>query len=61
VVSCPQPYRHSPATLGIFATRSPLRPNPVSMTTVAILKIEPEKGLIHLPYIDAEAGTPSSI
>ncbi len=31
------------------------------MTTVAILKIEPEKGLIHLPYIDAEAGTPSSI
>ena len=29
VVEAEQPYAKGPSTLGIFATRSPLRPNPI--------------------------------
>ncbi len=53
-----QPYKQGPAAVGVFATRSPARPNPIAMTAVAIMKIDPEAGVIHVPYIDAEDGTP---
>ncbi|MDD2998452.1 MAG: SAM-dependent methyltransferase [Candidatus Riflebacteria bacterium] len=58
VLECEQPYKNSPSRLGIFATRSPLRPNPIALSAVAILKIDHERGIIHIPYIDAEDGTP---
>ena len=58
ILECEQPYKHSPATLGIFATRSPIRPNPIALTAAAILKIDCECGRIYIPYIDAEDGTP---
>ncbi|HPR61109.1 MAG TPA: TrmO family methyltransferase, partial [Prolixibacteraceae bacterium] len=29
-----KPYKKGPETLGIFATRSPVRPNPVLITTI---------------------------
>ncbi len=58
IVECEQPYKRSPAALGIFATRSPLRPNPIALTAAAILKIDHERGIIYIPYIDAEDGTP---
>jgi tRNA-Thr(GGU) m(6)t(6)A37 methyltransferase TsaA len=57
VMECEQPYKSSPATLGIFATRSPQRPNPIALTPVAILKIDLEPGIIHIPYIDAMEGS----
>jgi tRNA-Thr(GGU) m(6)t(6)A37 methyltransferase TsaA len=57
-VECEQPYKRSPAVLGVFATRSPLRPNPIALTAAAILKIDYGCGMIHIPYIDAEDGTP---
>ena len=44
--------------MGVFATRSPLRLNPIALTTVSILKIDHDRGIIHIPYIDAENGTP---
>jgi len=53
-----QPYKKSPAQLGVFATRSQFRPNPILITTIFVDKIDIEKGIIHTPYIDAENGTP---
>ena len=39
IVECDQPYKKAPAQLGIFATRSPIRPNPVAVTPVVVLSI----------------------
>ncbi len=53
-----RPYKTAPEVLGIFATRSPLRPNPLALTTVAVLYIDYNNGIIHIPYIDASNETP---
>jgi tRNA-Thr(GGU) m(6)t(6)A37 methyltransferase TsaA len=58
IVECAQPYKQSPPKIGIFATRSPLRPNPIALTAVVVLNIDYEQGLVSVPYIDAEDGTP---
>jgi len=58
VTECPKPYQYAPETLGIFATRSPVRPNPLALTVSQVLGIDQEKGLIHIAYTDAEDGTP---
>lgn len=39
--------------MGVFATRSPQRPNPIAITTVDIANIDYEEGAIQLYYIDA--------
>ena len=43
--------------MGIFATRSPVRPNPIALT-VEIIDIDSENGRIHIAYIDANDGSP---
>jgi len=53
-----KPYKNAPEKMGIFATRSPVRPNPIALTPVTILHIDHEKGEILIPYIDAENDTP---
>ena len=53
-----KPYKKGPEKIGVFATRSPVRPNPILLTTVQVQKIDFEKGIIYTPYIDAENGTP---
>ncbi len=53
-----KPYKKGPDKIGIFATRSPVRPNPILITTITVSQIDYEKGIIHTPYIDAEPGTP---
>jgi tRNA (adenine37-N6)-methyltransferase len=53
-----KPYKNGPDKLGVFATRSPVRPNPILITTIAFQSIDYEKGIIYTPYIDAEHGTP---
>ncbi len=58
ITEAEQPYKNGPAKMGIFATRSPLRPNPIALTVTPILTIDHEQGIIHVPYIDAEDGTP---
>lgn len=58
VVELDQPYKTAPAKLGVFATRSPVRPNPIALSTVAVTGIDHGRGLIHVAYIDAEDGTP---
>lgn len=55
---CPQPYKNSPSPVGVFATRSPERPNPVGLTTAYIISVDMEGGVIRIPFIDAEVGTP---
>jgi tRNA (adenine37-N6)-methyltransferase len=57
-VECEQPYKNAPARLGIFATRSPVRPNPIALTAVAVQQIDYDRGTIQVYYIDAENGTP---
>lgn len=53
-----QPYKTSPEKVGVFATRSQFRPNPILITNIFVEKIDMAKGLIYTPYIDAENDTP---
>ena len=58
VLQTPQPYKNAPETMGIFATRSPVRPNPIALSTSEIIHIGYQNGIIQLAYIDANDGTP---
>lgn len=58
VLETPQPYKQAPTIMGIFATRSPIRPNPIALTAVQVIAIDCEKGIIQIGYIDANDGTP---
>jgi tRNA-Thr(GGU) m(6)t(6)A37 methyltransferase TsaA len=58
MLECDRPYKKAPAKVGVFATRSPARPNPIALSPVAVSRIDREAGVIHVPYIDAEDGTP---
>lgn len=49
-----QPYKGAPETMGIFATRSPMRPNPIALTAVEVIHIDLEHGKIQVPFIDAD-------
>lgn len=53
-----KPCKNSPAKLGVFATRSQFRPNPILITTIYVEHVDLENGLIYTPYIDADDGTP---
>ena len=53
-----KPYKGAPDVMGIFATRSPIRPNPIALTSVQVIHIDYEKGIVQVAYIDAEDGTP---
>lgn len=43
---------------GVFACRSPYRPNPIAFTTCKILAINEDQGIVHIADIDALDGTP---
>ena len=47
-----------PDTMGIFATRSPQRPNPIALSVAEILYIDHEAGAIYIAYTDARQGSP---
>lgn len=53
-----RPYKHGPAAVGIFATRSPARPNPIALTVAQLLTVGIENGIVELGFIDADDGTP---
>ncbi|MFP4395697.1 MAG: tRNA (N6-threonylcarbamoyladenosine(37)-N6)-methyltransferase TrmO [Anaerolineales bacterium] len=44
--------------LGVFACRSPVRPNPIGLTTAKILRVDHEAGEVEINDIDAFDGTP---
>ena len=52
------PYTKGPDKIGVFATRSPVRPNPVAVSVVQAGSIDHSLGEISVPYIDAETDTP---
>ena len=55
---CRKPYTNGPDTVGIFATRSPTRPNPIGVTVVPLLGIDHQSGIITVAFIDADDATP---
>ncbi|MDP8210653.1 MAG: tRNA (N6-threonylcarbamoyladenosine(37)-N6)-methyltransferase TrmO [Candidatus Stygibacter australis] len=57
-LNCKTPYKAAPDNIGVFATRSPHRPNPIALTAVKVLVVDHENGIIRVAYIDAENGTP---
>lgn len=58
ILETPQPYKQAPEIMGMFATRSPIRPNPLALTTAEVIDIDYEKGIVQVVYIDAHDGTP---
>jgi tRNA-Thr(GGU) m(6)t(6)A37 methyltransferase TsaA len=58
MVTAEKPYRQGPDAVGIFATRSPARPNPIALTAAPVISINEQTGEIRVAYIDAEDGSP---
>lgn len=53
-----KPYVKGPEKIGVLATRSPIRPNPIAVTACALLAVDAEKCRLEVAWIDAENGTP---
>ena len=45
-------------TLGVFACRSPVRPNPIALTTAEIVGVDHGAGVVEIVNIEAFDGTP---
>lgn len=54
----PSPYVGSPEVMGVFATRSPFRPNLIGLSAVQVFHIDHELGELYCDYIDADDNTP---
>ena len=54
----PRPYKGAPEVMGVFATRSPARPNPIALTVSEVLRIDFAGGIIRVAFIDANDNTP---
>ena len=52
------PYGDDAPETGIFATRAEYRPNPIALSTCAILNVDEKNGVVKLGGIDAFPGTP---
>lgn len=44
--------------LGVFASRAPMRPNPIGLTIAKIVQVDHEQGRVEIVDIDAFDGTP---
>ncbi len=53
-----QAPRHAGELRGTFALRSPVRPNPIALAVVRVLKVKPGSGVIEIDAIDCLDGTP---
>jgi len=52
-----KPYKNGPEEIGVFALRSPERPNPIAVSSVNIAYVDEESGTVGLYYIDAFPGS----
>ena len=52
------PYTSSEKDVGVFATRSPSRPNPIAITTINLLSVDENTGIINTSFIDADHASP---
>ncbi|WP_326907161.1 TrmO family methyltransferase domain-containing protein [Sedimentibacter sp. MB31-C6] len=53
---CSPPYNNAPK-MGIFATRSPVRPNPIGSTVVQVEQVDYHNGIIDVNSFDGFPGT----
>ncbi len=53
-----KPYTKGPEKIGVFATRSPVRPCPIGITSCRLVKLDLENRRLQVEYLDAENGTP---
>jgi tRNA-Thr(GGU) m(6)t(6)A37 methyltransferase TsaA len=53
-----KPYKKGPDKIGVLATRSPVRPNPIGVTACALISVDRASRCLEVAYIDAEDGTP---
>ena len=53
-----QKPRHASAARGVFALRSPARPNPVGLHVARLLAVDRDGGILSLDAIDVLDGTP---
>lgn len=53
-----QPSGQAPGMMGVFATRTPHRPNPIALGTARILWVDHRNGRIRIDQTDARDGTP---
>jgi tRNA (Thr-GGU) A37 N-methylase len=51
-------YGEKAPNMGIFATRSEFRPNPIAISSVQILNIDFKNGTIKFPYLELFDKTP---
>ena len=52
-----KPYTNGPSEIGIFATRTRIRPNPICISVIDVKKIDYKTGIIYTHYIDADDST----
>ena len=57
IMTCELPYAPG-VEAGVFACRAEYRPNPIAVTTMPVLSVDVENGIVVLPWIDALDGTP---
>lgn len=57
LTECNPPYENAPRT-GIFATRSPVRPNPLAMTVARVMKLDKVQKRIYINSIESFDKTP---
>ena len=58
VLTVQKPYTRGPELLGAFATRSPMRPNPLALSCARVTYLDLERGVVGVVYLDAEDGSP---
>lgn len=52
------PYTATSGKLGVFATRSEARPNPVGLSVFSIAAVDQDAGIVFSHYFDMVQGTP---
>ncbi|MDD5935627.1 MAG: TrmO family methyltransferase [Clostridiales bacterium] len=57
ITECNLPYENAPR-VGVFASRSPVRPNPIAMTTARILRVDELHNRIYVNSLDCYDQTP---
>ncbi len=51
-------HSRKPAHVKVFATRMPVRPNPIGLSVVELMGFSPESGIVTVKGLDALNGTP---
>ncbi|KIC51356.1 TrmO family methyltransferase [Tateyamaria sp. ANG-S1] len=54
----PSPYTATSADVGVFATRSEARPNPIGLSVFSLETVDLENGVVSSHYFDMLPGTP---